>query len=509
MALLKAVSTIGAFTLASRVFGFVRDVLMARFLGAGMLADAFLVAFKLPNFLRRLFAEGAFNAAFVPLFARTLEEQGKDAAKEVAAQIFSVLAWIVLLVVALAEIFMPWIILAFAPGFEEDPQKFLLTVLLARICFPYILMISLVTLLSGVLNSLNRFAAVAATPILLNICLIGSLLLLTPYMHTSAHALSIGVMAAGIAQFIWLVYACKRVGIILTLRWPKLTAPVKKMLLLAAPVALGAGVAQVNLLIDIILASLFPGAVSWLYYADRLNELPIGVIGVAVGTALLPMLTRTIRSGDGEGAIQKLNTALFLAMVVTIPAAVALAIIPQPLITSIYQHGSFTLYDTAAVTPALMAYSVGLPAFIMVKVFAPGFYAREDTVTPVKIALLCVAVNIIGNLVLMRYYEHVGLAMATSVSAWLNALLMGGMLYKRGFFKPDASLLMALSAMMIAAAAMGGVLWWLAPQFTFFSLSNKIVNLSTLVTVGLMSYGIVALALLHRNRYLPLYDGSR
>ena len=509
MALLKAVSTIGGFTLVSRVFGFIRDVLVARFLGAGMLADAFLVAFKLPNFLRRLFAEGAFNAAFVPLFAGTLQEQGKDAAKKAAEEVFSVLAWTVLLVVAAAEIFMPWVIMAFAPGFVDDPYKFAMTILLARICFPYILMIAMVTLLGGVLNSLNKFAAVAATPILLNLCLISSLLFLAPYMQTSAEALAIGVMAAGIVQFVWLVMACRREGIFLKLHWPKLTAPVRKLLRLAAPVALGAGVAQVNLLIDIILASLFSGAVSWLYYADRLNELPIGVIGVAVGTALLPMLTRTIRSGDKAEAVRKLNIAMFIALIVAIPAAVALAVIPEALIKTIYQHGAFEAKDTAAVVPALIAYSFGLPAFIMVKVFAPGFYAREDTTTPVKIAMLCVAVNIVGNLILMQYFEHVGLAMATTVSAWLNAGLMGVILYRRSHFVPDKSLLWAVAAIIFAAILMGIILWLILMNVSLDEFWDRVVNLTLLVGAGLLTYTITAFALLHRNQYFTSYYGSR
>jgi putative peptidoglycan lipid II flippase len=507
MALVRAVSTIGGFTLLSRIFGFVRDVLVARYLGAGVLSDAFLVAFKLPNFLRRLFAEGAFNAAFVPLFSGTLEEKGQDAAREMAEQIFSVLAWMVLLVVAFAEIFMPWVILAFAPGFSEDPEKFMLTVLLARICFPYILMIALVTLLGGVLNSLNRFAAVAATPILLNICLISALVGLTPYMFTSAHALAIGVMAAGIAQFVWLVIACKRAGVNLTLCWPKLTAPVRKLLRLAAPVALGAGVAQINLMIDVILASLFPGAVSWLYYADRLNELPIGVIGVAVGTALLPMLSKTIRAGNTAEAVEKMNQALVLAMGFAVPATVALLMIPESLVSGIYQHGAFDFEDTQAVVLAMMAYAVGLPAFIMVKVLAPGFYAREDTKTPVKIAMLCVAINIAGNLILMQYYQYVGLAMATSLSGWVNALLMGLVLWRRQHFLPNFSLFMALAGIIVAAALMGWVLY-LLPVVDIATLTSRASGLTILIMAGLLTYAVAAVALLYRNRYCFAYGNT-
>ncbi len=510
MALVRAVTTIGGYTMLSRVAGFARDMLIARFLGAGMLSDAFFVAFKLPNFLRRLFAEGAFNAAFVPLFSGTLEEHGKERALQVATEIFNVLGWIVLLVVAFAEIFTPWIILAFAPGFEENPEKFALTVLLTRICFPYIFFISLVTLLSGVLNSINRFAAVAAAPILLNITLIAALLFLTPYMQTSAHAVSVGVMAAGIVQFVWLVYACKREGINFKLARPRLTKPVKKMLKLAAPVALGAGVAQINLLVDVTLASLIPNAVSWLYYADRLNELPIGVIGVAVGTALLPMLSKAIRAKDDVTAVRKLNNAIFIAFILSFPAAVALAAIPDVLIASIFQYGAFTVEDTNAVVPALIAYSFGLPAFIMVKVFAPGFYAREDTITPVKIAILCVIINVVGNLILMQYYSHVGLAMATTLSAWVNVVLMAGVLYKRKHFQPDADLIKSIVAVVFASAVMGFALLELVPILDFASsLFNKIMSVSILVISGMAIYGIITLVLVYKNRYFSTHVKKR
>lgn len=508
MALIRAVSTIGGFTLISRIFGFVRDMLVARYLGAGMLADAFLVAFKLPNFLRRLFAEGAFNAAFVPLFAGTLEEKGEEAAKEVAAEIFSALAWVVLLVVAFAEIFMPWVVLAFAPGFDSDPQKFALTVLLSRICFPYILMISMVTLLGGVLNSINRFAVVAATPILLNICLIAALVLLTPVMQTSAHALSIGVMAAGIAQFVWLVLECRRCKGNMRLGWPKLTAPVKRLLKLAAPVAFGAGVAQVNLLVDVILASSFPGAVSWLYYADRLNELPIGVIGVAVGTAILPMLSRTIRAGHTDESLGIMNRALVLALTFAIPAAIALSVLAEVLVICMFQHGAFDARDTAAVVPPIIAFAFGLPAFIMVKVFAPGFYARHDTKTPVKIALLCVIVNIAASLILMQYIQHTGLALATAISGWVNALFMGTILYRRKHFVPDASLITALLKVTLAAIVMGAALYVLLPYADVTTLWAKIVTLVALVVAGLLVYGLLVLALLYRNRYFSRHGSG-
>lgn len=488
MPLLRAVTTIGGFTMLSRIFGFLRDVLVARYVGAGLMADAFFVAFKLPNFLRRLFAEGAFNAAYVPLFAGTLEENGPGDAKHFAEEVFAVLATILFILVGLAECFMPAVVSLFAPGFVDQPEKFELTVQLSRLCFPYIFFIALVTLYSGILNSMNRFAAVAAAPILLNLCLIIALVTLSDYLPTPTHALSVGVALAGLVQFLWLLLNCQRLGMLPALRRPRFTPRVMKLLTLAAPAAFGAGVAQINLLIDLILASLFSGAVSWLYYADRLNELPIGVIGVATGTALLPMLTRAIRSGDESGAIHQMNHALLLALALTIPATVALIVIPKPLIETIYQHGAFTVEDTAAVWPALIAYAVGLPAFILVKLFSPGFFARQDTKTPVKIALVCVLINLAGNLILMQYFQHVGLALATSFSAWVNATIMGIILFRRGFFLPDSHLLLALAKVTVAAAAMGATLFFSMSYLPWDSLWQRASSLAALTFGGLSIY---------------------
>ncbi len=492
MSLVKAISTIGGFTLISRIFGFLRDILVAKFLGAGMLADAFFVAFKLPNFLRRLFAEGAFNAAFVPLFAGKMAADGKESAQKFAEEILAMLMAILLLLVAIAEIFMPWLLLLFAPGFADNTEKFMLTILLARLTFPYILFISLVTLLGGILNSVNRFAAVAATPILLNITLIISLLLLTPIMPSSAHALATGVAIAGIIQFTWLAFICHRLKLLPKLQLPKFTPSVKKLLNLAAPAAFGAGVAQINLLIDIVLASLFAGAVSWLYYADRLNELPIGVVGVAIGTALLPMLSKTIRQGNDNLAISQLNKALALAAILTIPATIALIVISTPLITTIYQYGAFRPDDTKAVVPALIAYAVGLPAFIMIKIFSPCFFAREDTKTPVKIALLCVAINISCNIVLMQYYQHVGLAMATTISGWTNALLMAFVLYRRKYFQPNKQLSLTLIRVVVSGLIMALILYFLQHNLPWQQITERALSLAILVTSGAVTYFIIA-----------------
>ena len=399
MALARWAATVGGYTMGSRVLGFLRDILIASVLGAGPVADAFFVAFKLPNFLRRLFAEGAFNAAFVPLFAGTLERDGREAAKSFAEDVLTVLLWTLLVLVIAAQIVMPWLMHALAPGFADEPGKLDLTVQLTRLTFPYILLISLVSLLGGVLNSLYRFAAVAATPILLNLCLIGALLGLARWTETPGHALAVGVTVGGIVQFAWLIVASRRAGMSLRLRWPRLTPGVKRLLILAAPAALGAGVAQINLVVDIIIASLLPpGSVSYLYYADRVNQLPLGVVGVAVGTALLPLLSRQLRAGETDDAANSLNRAIEMALLLAIPAAVALVVIASPVIAVLFERGAFGVAESDATAGALIAYAAGLPAFVLIKVLVPGYFARQDTRTPVRIAVLCLVVNVALNL---------------------------------------------------------------------------------------------------------------
>lgn len=460
MSLLKKSTTVGGFTLLSRLFGFVRDVIIANTLGASWLSDAFFVAFKLPNFFRRLFGEGALNAAFVPLFGETLEKEGKPRAMQFAGDIFALLTVILLILNAVMILAMPAMLHVFAPGFVDQPEKFELTTILARIAFPYIFFISLVSLLSGILNSFQKFAAVAAAPILLNLCLIFAALFLAPFTVTAAHALAIGVFLAGIAQLIWIARACKKHDILPQWRMPRLSPDVKKFFILIAPAALGAGVAQVNLLIDVILASTLKDAVSFLYYADRLVELPIGVIGVAVGVVLLPTLTKLFAQNDLANTRHTLNKSLELVLVLTLPAALALMLLPSIWISLLFEHGAFSVLDTAAVSPALVAYASGLPAFILVKIFAPGFFAQKDTKTPVKIAMLCVLINLTLNLLLIGPLGHVGLAFATSVASWVNAGLMGYILYKRGIFRPSLAFMQRLVRIFIVALLFG--LWLLA-----------------------------------------------
>jgi putative peptidoglycan lipid II flippase len=498
MALGRWVATVGGYTLGSRLLGFIRDILIAAMLGAGPVSDAFFVAFKLPNFLRRLFAEGAFNAAFVPLFSGELEQNGRASAKAFAEEVLAVLLCVLLLLVVVAQIVMPWLIYVLAPGFADDPEKFDLTVQLTRITFPYILFISLVSLLGGVLNSLYRFAAAAATPIILNLTLIGALLGLSQWTETPGHALAIGVSAAGVLQFAWLIVALRRAGIALRLPRPRLTPRVKHMLIIIAPAALGAGVAQINLVVDVIIASLLPeGAISFLYYADRINQLPLGVIGVAVGTALLPLLSRQLRAAEDEAAGRAQNRAIEGALLVTLPAAAALMIIAEPTIAVLFERGAFSAAATAASADALIAYAAGLPSFVMIKVLVPGYFARQDTKTPVRIAIVCLTVNVALNLILMGPLGHVGIALATSLSGWLNAALLARGLHRRGFFTADQRLRQRIPRMLVATAAMAAALWAVSSALAGplgASLGTGVGSLLALMFTGILVYGLVARA---------------
>ena len=499
MNLARSIATVGVFTMLSRILGFVRDILIAAILGAGLAADAFFVAFKFPNLFRRLFAEGAFNLAFVPLYAGLLEEEGREAAKEFADQALAVLLWALLVFVVVLEIAMPWAMMAFAPGFLANPHKFQLAVELARITFPYLLFISLVSLMAGVLNSLGRFAAAAATPILLNVCLIGFVLGLSPITETPGHALAWGVFTAGIVQFIWLYAHCGRYGVWLRLPRPRLTQNVRLLIKRALPVAVGAGIYQINLLIDTIIASLLPdGSISYLFFADRVNPLPLGAVGVAVGTALLPLMSRQIRAGDEGAALHSQNRALEFSFLLTLPAAAALVVIAGPVISALFERGAFGAAETAATAAALGVYATGLPAYVLVKTLAPGYFARGDTATPVKIAVAAMVVNLVLNLVLMGPFQHVGIAMATTVSAWINAGLLALVLRRRGQLEPDRRLRRRLPRAVLAAAGMatllaaaqGGLEGALAG-----GLASRVATLAGLVAGGLAVFAVLAVLL--------------
>lgn len=500
MSLLRSFATVASNTLVSRILGFVRDILIAATLGAGTVADAFFAAFKLPNLFRRLFAEGAFNAAFVPMYARRRE--GKDdgdgvaAAQAFADAVFTVMCTVLILLVIVIEAGLPWLMRVITPGFADIPGKLELATELTRITFPYILLISLVAMISGVLNSVGRFGAAAATPIILNLCLIGALLVGAERLETPGHALAWGVAAAGLLQFLWVANAARRAEVMPRLQRPKITPEVKTMLVRMIPGVIGAGVYQLNLVVDMIIATLVAnGALSFLYFADRVTQLPLGVVGVAIGTALLPLLSRQLRAGKEAEAMHNQNRAIEISLLLTLPAAAALIVIPTPIVSTLFEHGRFSAADTAATAGALAAFAVGLPAYVLIKVLAPGFFAREDTKTPVRIAIVALIVNVALNLALMGPLGHVGIALATAISAWLNVILLGVTLHRRGALTLDTRLLSRLPRILLATACMAGALWqaalWL-DALTGGGTADRAAGLALLVGAGIAVYFVLA-----------------
>lgn len=469
MSLLRSSLTFSSLTLVSRVFGFIRDILIAHYVGARLVADCFFIAFKLPNFFRRLFAEGAFNAAFVPMFAGELGEgaaSGRARAKRFAEATLAILLPVLLLFTALVEIFMGPFVWLLTGGFaDEDPDKFPLAVELTRLTFPYLMLISLVSLLSGTLNALKRFAAAAAAPILLNLTLITSLLAFHETELIAGRSLAAAVSIGGVVQLCLLLVACKRAGFALRLPRPRVSPEIKQLLALFFPAALGAGVVQLNLLIDMVLAARFlpEGSISFLFYADRLNQLPIGLVGVAIGTVLLPLMARHLAAGEADAAVAQQNRAMELALLLTLPAAAALIVVPGPLINAIFEHGgAFTPADAAATSAALAAYAVGLPAYVLVKVLTPGYHGRKDTRTPLKFAVVALVTNTALNLILMIPLQHVGFALATALSSWLSVALLWGVLARRGHFKADARLRSRILRSCLASAVMAAAVFGLA-----------------------------------------------
>ena len=452
--------TVGSLTLVSRVAGFVRDAMTAAVIGAGTAADAFFVSFKLANLLRRLFAEGAFNAAFVPLFARTLEGEGEAEARRFAVNAFAIMSWMLLLVVIVAELFMPWLVRLLAAGFDPAEERFALAVDLSRITFPYIMLISLTALVSGVLNALGRFAVAAIVPVVLNLVLIAMPLASLLLGLSPEHALAWGVSTAGVLQLGLVLYMSARYGYPFRLVRPRLTPRAKRLFALVLPGAVGAGVYQINLVVDTWFASHLPqGAISYLYYADRLNQLPLGAIGVALGTALLPALSRQLGAGQKAAAFHTQNRAIEFGMLLTLPAAAALVVLASPIVRLLFERGAFDPLDTAATAGALVAFSTGLPAYVLIKILAPGFFAREDTKTPVAIAAFCLLLNVVLIQVLIGPLAHSGIALATASTNWVNALCLGVLLHRRGDFMLDARLKTRLPRLLLATALMAGTLY--------------------------------------------------
>ncbi len=475
MKLYRGFATVGAMTVLSRVLGFVRDVGIAAVLGTSYAADAFFVAFRVPNMFRRLFAEGAFDAAFIPLFAKRFHADGPDAARAFAGQALAGLALLLTVLVVLAEIAMPWLMLALAPGFRSDPAKFDLAVLLARIALPYLVCMALVALYTGMLNALGRFAIAAFAPSLLNVVLIAALLIMiacgVSEKSTAAILLAWGVAVAGILQVLLVIVAAARSGMGLAFARPRLTPEMKRLLQLAAPGLLAGGMAQITIVIGTIIATLQDRVVSWLYYADRIFQLPLGVIGVAIGVVLLPDLSHKLRAGDREAVTSSENRALQVALLLTVPAATALTIAAEPIIRVLFQRGAFAAADTEATAAMLSVLALGLPAYVLVKVLHPSFFAREDTKTPMIFAAIALGVNAILSFTLFFAIGPVGIALAAMLSGWLKFALLALTLRRRGEFSLSAKFGRALAGIVTASALMGVGVWllaswldpWLAP----------------------------------------------
>jgi putative peptidoglycan lipid II flippase len=494
MSFARAVSTVAGLTMVSRVLGFIRDVLTADILGAGPIADAFFVAFKLPNFFRRLFAEGAFSVTFVPLFAKTAHAEGEPAAERFAEEAQAVMLAILIPMTIAFLCFMPLVMRILAPGFEPGTPRYGLAVELCKITFPYLTLISITALQGGVLNALDRFGPFAFAPVLFNICLIGGLFL-TPFFPTAGHALSWGEFAAGIVQVAWMMASCRRAGVRLRLRLPRLTPAIKRLYTLMTPAAIGAGAVQINVFIDTMIGSLLPaGAISHLYYAERLYQLPLGVIGIAVGTALLPMLARHVKAEDHLGAKALESRAIEASLLLSLPAATALAVAGRPIMIGLFARGQFAPADAILTAGALAAYSAGIPAYVLAKTLSTAYFAREDTKTPLKFSLITVALNTVLALffVLGLHWGIIGIAAATGITAWLNVAMLAAGLRRRDLLGVDARLLHVAPRILVATGAMAAALllieqpfaaWWAA------DLARRGAALVALVGGGLAVYG--------------------
>lgn len=500
MHLEKSIATVGGLTSISRIFGLLREMLMSHFLGASVVADAFIVAFKFPNFFRRFFAEGAFNAAFVPEFAGVLASTGKKNANALANQVFSWLVVVLSVFVIFVVFFTPSIIHLIAPGFCSTPDRLQYAIEFTRITFPYILFISLAALLSGILNSLNRFAAAAVTPVLLNIFMIGALLIAVKDL---GFYLCIGVILAGIVQFLWLYFVAMKQGFTLSLQKPVLNSSVTKILKLMIPGAIGAGVMQINIFIDMVLASkLQTGSLSYLYYADRLNQLPLSIFGIAIGTVLLPSLSKALRTGQAEEALHLQEKALSLGLRLSIPSALGLVILSYPIIDLIYGHGNFSLSHVEATAPALAAFAIGLPAYTLSKVFTTSFFAKQDTKTPLKIGVITVACNLALNLLLVGSYHHVGMALATGISAWIQTGLLAWKLSQKSIIHLSKIFFQDLAYVLFSGVCMSVAVYYLQRRVqtpgTFIKESIYVVGL---VGIGIITYGAIYKLCLEINKY--------
>lgn len=531
MSLVRNVGTIGGLTLLSRVFGFVRDMLLARVLGAGLAADAWQLAFTLPNTFRRLFAEGAFSVAFVPMYTRRLGENGEDhgAANQFANDVMAVFIWVLLGFSAICMLAMPGIVWLLAREFQEVPGKFELATNLSRITFPYLALVSMVAMLSGILNARSRFAPGAFVPVLLNLVMIAGIIVGYYWRENAggaddrlvAWALAISLAFAGIAQLAYMAWATRRAGVHLKFTRPRFTPEVKRLGMLILPATFGAGIYQISQLVDTFFATSLPqGSLTLLKLADRLNQMPLGVFGIALGTAILPMLARHIQAGNRSEAQRLQSNAVEIAMLLCLPCAAALAICAEAFSTGIFQGGRMTAADTDLMGAIVIALVAGLPAYVLIKVFQPAFFSREDTRTPVWVAAGALLINIALNFYVVPRYGIVGLAGATAFTATLNVLTLYTILQLRGWFHFTGKLAGRIARQIVATAAMSAALLWLTPALEPYWRGNaleRVMSLSGLVLAGAVVFFAVAfligaldkdlIAQLRRRRPVPADTG--
>ena len=488
---LKSVSIVGSMTLLSRISGLIRDVIFANILGDKAVADVFFVAFRIPNFFRRIFGEGAFSAAFVPVFTEYRVNQSESETESFLQLIIGRLGLMLIITSVLGVLMAPYLVSLLAAGFADDPEKFKLTVDATRITFPYIFFISFVAMSAGMLNSCGRFAAPAATSILLNICLIGAALILVPRMSSSPIALSIGVLVAGVVQLLFQIPFLKKEK--LTIR-PRIRVRkddevgkqgVNQVFRLVLPAIFGVSVAQINVVVNTILASfLVTGSISWLYYSDRLMEFPVGVFGIALSTAILPHLSRIHSGKSGESFAHTLDWAARWVFLVTLPCTVGLILLAEPIVSAIYFHGDFTENGVRMTAMSLIAYSLGMTAIVMVKILAPGFYARQNTKTPVRIAMMAMGLNIVFCLILVSPMKHVGLALSTTLSALFNAFMLFLLLKREQVFVIQPGWTVFLGRTVMASIVMGSFLWLFRGQgdiWLTMSVWQRVLKLMVLI----------------------------
>ncbi len=468
--LAKSTTVVGGMTLTSRIMGFVRDVVFARFLGAGVSMDVFVVAFQIPNFLRRLFGEGAFSQAFVPVLSEYESQRSHQEVCDLADRVAGTLGLILLGITAAGVVLSPVLILLFAPGFSGEEEKFVLATGMLRMTFPYLLFISLVAFAGGILNTYGRFAVPAFTPVLLNLVLIGSVFLLAPHFQQPVYGLAAGVFVAGLVQLAFQLPFLARVGVLPRPRWGWDHEGVRRIIRLMMPAILGSSVAQINLIVDRVIASfLVTGSISWLYYSDRLLEFPLGVFAIALATVILPGLSRHHASRSAAAFSATLDWALRLAMVIALPAAVGMFFLAGPMVATLFNYGAFEAQDVRMAGYSVMAYSLGLMAFTLVKVLAPGYFSRQDTRTPVRIGVISMVTNIVLNIAIvlpMMHYgataPHAGLAFATGLAAVLNAWMLYRGLRRKGVYTPGGGWSWLMARVVLSNVAMAAMLWWLA-----------------------------------------------